>query len=211
MKQIKGQTFILDFDDLSATSEGLDDLMTVKEHYPGFKCTCFVSPLNPQLLTGKLKLEDYKRWTKAIRELDWLEIAPHGFGHVENEMERGKEKSELIVNAIEKAFDEIGLPYAKVFKAPYWQISTQAMRVLKDKGYKIAWNRDEKPPREFKDILYIYNWSIEESVPKEKKVVKGHGHVGGTMNNDISWCLPNLLNIPTNAKFKTVSEYLDIS
>lgn len=203
------QKFILDFDDLSPTSPGLDQLQKMKEHFPTFKCTCFTPAFNPQILTRNITTNKMKEWFKLISDYDWIEIAPHGFIHEKGEcMVKDKQAGLIMIDAIENIFTEAGVNFIKVFKAPYWLWNKQFEEALYERGYTVAIDRNN--PQSFTDApKYVWNWSIDNPIP-EYHTIKGHGHVYGT-NNGIDICLPNLLRIPQSAEFLTIGEYLKLN
>ncbi len=201
------QTIILDTDDLNCTTPGMDMLFKLKEHYPDFKCTCFTPAFHKDLMTKKVTIEKFKEWGKLLQENPWIEIAPHGFAHYKGEwLINDKEVIRMMLKATENCLGNVlGLDYIKVFKFPHWQGSKEAEEVLKENGYTLAIDRNN--PKTYTDIpTYIWNWSIDEPLPKYH-TLKAHGHIWLT-NNGLDTCYPNLLNMPTDAKFKTVGEYV---
>ena len=79
------QKFIIDLDDLTPTTPGLDHLISMKEHYPGFKCTCFAPAFNSGIFRKQLDVKKFQEWYRMINQYDWIEIAPHGFIHQRGE------------------------------------------------------------------------------------------------------------------------------
>jgi hypothetical protein len=100
----------------------------------------------------------------------------------------------------------MGIDFAKVFKAPHWEISKEFEEVLAERGYVLAIDRN-RPIVRANIPTYVWSWSIDEPIPNYP-LVKGHGHVHLT-NNGLDACLPNLLKLPTDIEFKTISEYLN--
>ena len=195
-------------DDYSPIKPGHDLLVKLKEHFPNFKCTCFTPAFNLKIFTKEVSVEKFKEWGKLVAENgDWIEIAPHGFAHLRGEcLEQDRRKWETMILAIENVFKQLGIKFAKVFKAPHWEISKTGEEVLKERGYTLAIDRNN--PVVHTDIpTYIFNWSIDEPIP-DYHTVKGHGHIWLTPNG-LDKCLPNLLKIPQDAQFKFISEYLN--
>ena len=201
------QKFYLDFDDFSSVVPGFDLLKKMKEHFPNFKCTLFTVPLAMQYFLKHLPIEKLKEWGKLVGDIDWIEIAPHGFAHQRGEwMTKNKKKIMTTLKATENLFKFLGIDFVKIFKAPYWELSKEAEEILKDEGYILAVNRNK--PQIYTDIpTYVFNWSIEDKIP-EYPVIKGHGHMSGTKNG-IERCYPNLLKIKQNSEFGFISEYLE--
>jgi len=200
--------FILDFDDFAPVMPGMDNLLSLKEHFPNFKCTCFTSAFSMSIITRQIDVSKMKEWFGLVKQYPWIEIAPHGFVHQKGEgMTKDAKSSEIFVTAIENLFKENKINFVKVFKAPFWEMSEHLEKELFKRGYTIALNRDD--PMSYTDApKYVYNWSIDEPIP-DYHTIKGHGHVYGT-NNGLNFCLPNLLKIPQSAEFLTIGEYLKL-
>lgn len=202
------QTFIIDLDDFGSLKPGIEYLRMMREHYPNFKCTLFTTPFHVQYLTKEIDIDKLYEWGKIVaREMDWLEIAVHGFAHIKGECTTtDRKKAKTLIKASENVFKKIGIPFVKIFKAPHWEMSREFEKELEKQGYVVALDRNR--PVSFSDVpKYVWNWSLDEKVP-EYHTVKGHGHVWET-NNGINRVLPNMLKIPTDVEFKFVSEYLE--
>jgi len=206
MSKIK-QTFIFDFDDFSSTRPGMEYLKKMKEHYPNFKCTLFTVPFSSMYVTNGVDVDKLYEWAEIVKEeSDWLEIAVHGFVHTKGECLLPKDKARTLIKASENLFKKIKLPFVKIFKAPYWQMSKEFEEVLLEEGYVKAIDRNN--PLVYTPIkTYTWTWSMEEPIPTYH-TVKAHGHVWETPNG-INNVLPNLLKIPTDVDFKFISEYLE--
>jgi len=199
---------ILDVDDFSLGT-ALANLKKIKEHYPNFKCSVFMIPCNMSLLTGDLPYEKYKVWAEIVKEnLDWIEICLHGFGHTEGEMDCDKKTAKMIVKAGENMMKDLGLPHAKIFKAPFWQMSDDAYKVLKGMGYTVAVDRNQPPPKIKGLKTYTYNWSIDEILP-QIETIKAHAHFY-SCNNGIEGCMSNLFELPEDIEWLFISEYLNL-
>ena len=92
-----------------------------------------------------------------------------------------------------------GIRFAKIFKAPHWQLSDGGRKAAEELGYKVV------------DDGY-YNWNLKDDFPKKlnkKEVVIGHGHIQNTMGNGLEEVMPRLLEIPTKGtEFMFLSDYL---
>ncbi len=204
----KSKEFCLGIDDFGFLMPNFDIILRLKKTYPDLKLTLFTIALPEQLLIKEnlrhFTEEKYKKWAKMINSYDWIQIAPHGLYHTEKEMMGGYTESEEIVKAIENVFKRVGLKYVKIFKAPHWQYSWFALKLLRDRGYTVALNRNEpiEVPKGLK--TFYYNWSFEEPIPHTQKVI-GHGHLYKCRSkNDIESYFGNLLKIPSNAKFSFI-------
>lgn len=202
---------VMDVDDFGYLMPGHDDLLRLKKSYPNFKITAFTIPLPKEFYAPEnakhFQIAKYRDWAKIVNELGWIEVAIHGFSHVHNEMETSYDKATQLLEATENLFEQVGLKYSKIFKAPYWQYSYDALMALRDRGYIVAIDRNY--PRPVPDGLktYIYNWSFEEPLALAP-VIKGHGHFTGQNTNNIATSLGNILRtLPADASFMTIGEY----
>ena len=210
----KNKTFVFSVDDFGFMLPGLDDLIRLKKIYPNFKVTCFTIPMPKEFFhpgnVKYLKTSKLKKWAKMINSYNWMEIAIHGFAHTKWEMDDSYANCEVLLDAVENLFKEIGLKYKKIFKAPYWQYSYDALVLLKNRGYIVALDRNH--PKTVPDGLetYYYNWSVEEPLPKEE-IIKGHGHtLSRGVANGLDKCYDNIIkNIPVDAEFRFVSEIVE--
>lgn len=214
-KMAKGKIpLVMDVDDFGFLLPGYDDLLRVKKSLPDFKITCFTIPLPGEFYNPnnakKFKWDAYTRWAEIVNKLGWIEIATHGFSHTHNEMDIGYDDACLMLDAIEKLYKRIGLKYVKIFKAPYWQYSYDALMALKDKGWTVAIDRNYQRPIPEGLKTYVYDWSFEEQQLPNGKVIKGHGHFVGQNKNNIGQVLDNILKlIPRTSQFLFISEYID--
>ncbi len=204
---------VMDVDDFGFLLPGHDDLLRLKKSFDNFKITAFTIPLPKEFYhsgnTRHFTVEKYRKWAEIVNGMDWLEVAIHGFSHTHNEMEIGYDKTIKLLTATENYFEEIGLKYSKIFKAPFWQYSYDALVALRDKGYIVAIDRNHQRPVPDGLKTYIYNWSFEEPVP-DTSIVRGHGHFTGQNKNNISDTLGNILKVlPTGTKFMTIGEYME--
>lgn len=202
-------TIVVDVDDLSPVKLGLETLIKMREHYPNFKVTAFTPALDQSIAQGKTKEKKLKEWADLVKQYDWLEIAPHGFLHLKEEMLCDYDSAVKIIKGCEAVFKKIGLPFVKIWKSPYWQTSKETYEAMRDHGYVVAVDKNQELPDVPGLEVYIFNKSLEEPFNgQEEDVVKWHGHVGGTFYNDISLCAHSITTAPTDARFLTISEYL---
>lgn len=204
---------VMDVDDFGFLMPGYDDLLALKKSFPDFKITCFTIPLPKEFYqeqnAKQFSIEKYKKWAQIVNGMDWIEVAVHGFSHVHNEMEVSYEKATDTLKAMENLFAQMGLEYSKIFKAPYWQYSWDALMALRDRGYTVAIDRNHVRPVPDGLKTYIYNWSFEEQLP-DADIIKGHGHFTGNNTNNIGDTLANILHhIPGDAHFLTIGEYME--
>lgn len=202
---------VMDVDDFGFLLPGYEDLLRLKKSLPNLKITCFTIPFdkaffnseNAELFTWK----KYKKWAEIVNQHDWIEIAVHGFAHTHHEADVDYNKAILMLDAIEKLFERVGLEYVKIFKAPFWQYSYDMLVALKERGWVVAIDRNFQRITPEGMRGFIYNWSFEEPLP-DAKIIKGHGHFTGRNKNNISHTLGNILHqLPAETKFNFVSEY----
>jgi len=211
-KQIK--SICLDLDDWYPYSGGLNEMLEIKKHYPGFKITLFTIPF-PASFTMKggvaksFNMGKYKDWAKLMNSFDWIQIAVHGTMHIKGEYNCDRKRAKLLLKAAENVFKQAGMKYEKIFKAPYWQLSQEALDVLYEKGYAVALNPEQplklKIPKDMK--VYVFNHNIKDIFPN-KEHLKSHGHVL-TYNNAFKDRLGLICSLPTNVEFKFVSQCLE--
>ena len=199
---------VLEFDDFSPKNSNLGLLEDLKDHYKGFKVTLFTVPYDirwgePTPITG----EKFTPFCKAIRKsTDWIEIALHGLTHLKSEFKNASyddAKKWMMVG--EKMFINRAINYAKIFKAPHWDMSPGALRAAKELGFTVAQDG-------------YYNWNLKDDFPKElitgsKKdpIIVAHGHIQNVMGNGLEEVMPKLLTLPVkNIEFMFLSEYLKV-
>ena len=201
--------------DLGFLLPGLEDIVRLSKIYPDFKMTCFTIPMSKEFFNETnakhFKIEKYKKWAEIVNSMPFIEIGIHGFSHTHFEFDTSYEKATKMIEAAESLFDKVGLKYKKLFVAPYWQYSYDALMALKDKGYVVGIDRNNpiRCPEGLK--VHKYNWSFEEPIPKKEKVL-GHGHLTSKgVKNSIQQTYGNIVrNIPKEAKFGFLSELYEI-
>jgi peptidoglycan/xylan/chitin deacetylase (PgdA/CDA1 family) len=215
MKNILNNTrnkFCLSTDDYGFLLPGDEEILRIKQHYPNFKITCFTIPLPNEFFieenAKRFSFERYKKWAEIVNSYDWMEIAIHGFAHTKHEADCGYDNFDEMMRANENLFKKVGLKYSKIFKAPYWQISYDALHWLKDNNWIVAIDRNNPrfAPNGIKK--YVYNWSVEEKQLPQEDIIKGHSHTTERgVNNALGRCYKNITNvIPEGADFYFVSE-----
>jgi len=158
-------------------------------------------------IANDFNMKKYRDWVNVIKQLDWIEIAVHGVGHLKNEFNCSKIRAKKSLLAIDNVFKRVGLPYVKIFRAPYWQLSQDALDVLSEEGWTIALNPEVPQTFNTKDkMVYYFNWNLKDKYP-EGSPLFGHGHLQDPING-IDKVLSNILELPTNTVFKKLSEQL---
>jgi len=194
--------------DFSVAYNRLDLLLKLKRNFPDFRVSLFMIPYQkredygPTLLKGEF-LKEIKR------NLDWMQIIPHGYAHQGSEMQAMsyKRMKNEIIPFIEKSFEEMDLPYEKGFCSPHWRWNEDVVRALDELGWFGAITPVKKMPRTKR--FYEYNYSIDEPFwESDKKVLKLHAHIYGT-KNDLGKCFNNLMKLPKDTKWSFVTEHLE--
>lgn len=148
-----------------------DQLLRLKEVNPAFKATLFAIP-------GEMTPELYGWYEENC---GWIELAVHGFFHTSNwECEKmSYEEFDKLMGDISGDIDNY---YEEIFRAPGWQISTEAMRWLADNDWIIADQgyNDTRRPKELKAYVnYNGQFTVipKDDYEKLREVEAYHGHV----------------------------------
>ena len=165
----------LDFDDFGETNNRLDWFWTLKKQFPNFKVNLFAIPNDNQHL----------QWMDYLKSLDWIQLCVHGFWHDNNE-----EVPEVML-----ANDFPAKGFAKVYRAPFWQLSDNMYQILKKLDYKIMIHPDDS--REG----IKYNWNIKDS-PPPLDILYGHGHIQDVCENGLVKAFENIMKLPLDTEFK---------
>jgi len=164
----------LDFDDFSEYNNRLDWLWMLAHEFPYFKVNLFAIPTQCS-----------RKFIEYIRTLKWINLCVHGYEHKNNE-----EVTKGILNAY---CPDMG--FAKIYRAPYWQLSDKMYKRLKRLGYKIMLHPDD-PRQGIK-----YNWNIKDS-PPSRKILFAHGHIQDTQGNGLVEAFSNIMKLPKDTEFK---------
>ena len=190
----------IELDDFSPRCSNFGLLEQMREHFPGFKITLFTVAW--EIRWGEqtpITLEKFRPFSKATASSsDWLEVAVHGLTHASMEFaEKSYDEARKRVIIAEKMFANQRIPFAKIFKAPFWEISHEAERALTDLGYKVV-----------KDGYF--DWNMADEFPKFKgdKIHVAHGHVQETCGNGLEQVYPRLMKLPPKTTFHFLSEVL---
>jgi len=196
----------LDLHDFSVVNNRLELLFKLKEHFPNFKVSLFTVPIDkssdwgPYLIRGDI--------ITYIRELDWIQLVPHGLTHEGSELrkcdyERFKYE---ILPAVRETFEVNGLTYVRGFCAPHWKWTDGVVKVLDEEGWFGAVDRDKEMP--CPKIFYKYNFLLNEPFWEHDGDLKLHGHIYGT-KNDVGLCFNNLMKLPLDTEWHFVTDFLE--
>ncbi len=199
---------IFDFDDFSPRNTSFGLLEKIKEHYPGFKVTLFTTPWEIRfaaptpitehiVLPGGGKERKFQAFINAIKEnRDWIEIGIHGLTHGPEEFkELSYDDAKKRIMLAEKMFLNTGIPYAKMFKAPFWLLSEDAKQAAKDLGFVVVEDG-------------YYNWNLKDDIPMigQDEAYIAHGHVQISMGNGLEESVHRIYKLPTEIEFGFLSE-----
>ena len=202
----------LSLDDFSVLNNRMDLLLKLKEHYPDFKVSLFTIPFDMQIEANPQAKTLREGALNLIKEnLDWLKLIPHGLTHMAREMENVDYYSfrDLVLPSIDEAFKKDGLPYEKGFKPPFWLWNEDVVRVLDEKGWWGATDRNQ--PNMLKtERNYVYTHSLEEPFyASTSEVIKLHGHIDGVSKNDLELCFINLFKINDDITWHFITDYIE--
>lgn len=195
----------LEFDDFSPRNTSFGVLEDIKDHYPNFKVTMFTVPW--EIRFGQqtpITEEPYTPWVNAVNKAaDWLEIALHGLSHIPMEYaELGLEEAHKRTVIGEKLFINRKIKLAKIFKAPHWAISKEAITAVNDLGYDVVHD-------------HYYNWNLADECPFTKEQIKNdpgiiiaHGHVQNVCGNGLEEVAHRIMQLPPETEFIFLSEAL---
>lgn len=197
----------LDIHDWSIVNNRLDLLLKLKQIYPGFKVSCFTVPIDKKEGWGP-SLNREKYLAEIKKHLDWIQIIPHGLYHNGHEMDNVSYETftSYIIPTIQETFEKDGLPYEKGFCAPHWRWTKGIVMALDSMGWWGAVDR-RQPNMLSTKRFYKYSHCLDEQIPVEGEV-KLHGHAYGT-KNDLEACFNNLFNVPRDAVWHFVTDYLE--
>lgn len=173
--------YILDLDDFHEGNTQWHLLAGLRALFPKFKVTLFTIP-------GRCTLS----FVRTVQEIPWIQLVPHGWMH-RTSTECAYWEAGDMHTCLDNA-EAVGLT-TKGFKAPGWQISDACYRVLQERGYWVAdqaYNNHRRP----RGLgTYILN--------EDGRI---HGHLGSSMDNDLTKIYPRLLTLPHDAEFGFVGD-----
>lgn len=173
-----------------------DQLYQLKTINDNFKCTLFAIP-------AEMTLELYN-W--AISNENWVELAVHGFNHTSN-----YEASDWTWNDMERLseyIEEYSPPFKKIFRAPGWQISDEALQWLAENDWVVcdqSYNDHRRP-----DMLAYVRHDGDVFKVGSKEMPAYHGHTWDVGWNGIYEDFEKVAGIVKNTTdFKFISECFD--
>lgn len=201
---------ILDLDDFSVLNNRFDLLFKIKEHYPNFKVSMFTIPFDARYETSGNRIYRDKAVETLKENLDWIQIIPHGLAHMPREFEKADKTTTLLaLKAIDEVFSKDEIPYEKGFKAPQWLWNREVVEALDSKGWwgAVDVNQPEMPCT---NRFYRYSYSLSQPFwESDREVLKLHGHLDGSSDNDLDKCFLGIFKLPTDVEFGFVTEQLE--
>ena len=167
---------------------------------PAFKVTLFAIP-------GEMTAE-LAGWCKANES--WVELAVHGFYHKSN-YECEKMTYEEFGSNMEIFEDIIDTYFVRIFKAPGWQISDEAIKWLNDNGWAIADQsyNNMRRPKGMKAYVNNNGNFIAYDGDQDTEVEAWHGHTWDCVGNGIYETYSQVEEIvKAHDEFRFVSEVL---
>jgi hypothetical protein len=202
--------YSLDLHDATISNNGIYLLKQIKEHYPKFKVSLFFVPVDKISETiAQARMQKAANIQLIKDNLDWIELLPHGLMHIPREFENcDRHTMKMVFQSIDEAFTSYGLPYKKIFCAPYWLWNQDVVDVLDENGWAGASDRNQPNMLKTKKN-YTYDYSISEPFEKaDDEIIKLHGHIDGESENDLERCFLKLFQCNRKADWKFVSELL---
>lgn len=169
------KTVVMDMDDFYIDpANGMNWLFYLKAKYPTFKVTLFTIPLRSTV-----------SWLREVKQLDWIELAVHGFQHDEEETFN---LSAAQMNMYLDAIEETNL-YTKGFKGANWKVSEELIAILKQRGYWLAVKE--------KIVDQIPQWPLTD-----ERAIHGHIWMMETHNKE------GILEFKDETDFRFISEVI---
>lgn len=197
----------LDLHDFSITHNRLLWLIKLKEKYPNFKVSLFTIPIDQESDWGPFIIRN--EFLKEIkRNLDWLQIIPHGLRHNGSELKHTSYHvfTTEVIPEIKQAFERDGLPYVSGFCAPHFRWSGDVVYALDEMGWWGAIT-PRKPDMQRTKRFYNYTHAIDD-FPMDAELLKLHGHVYGT-RNDLALCFDKLMELPQDTEWHFVTDFIE--
>jgi len=197
----------LEFDDFSPRNSNFGILEDLKDHYEHFKVTMFTVPWEIRFGNQTpITQPAHAPWCEAVKKSSsWLEIALHGMTHAPMEFaEITTEESHKRIIIGEKMFTNREIELTKIFKAPQWAISPEAVKVANELGYHVVHD-------------HYYNWNLADECPftpeqikNDEGIILAHGHVQRVCGNGLEEVAHKIMKLPPDIEFIFLSEALKL-
>lgn len=195
----------IEYDDFGPVNSNFGILENFKEHYPNFKVTLFTVPWDVRFgrsfqESAPITLEKFKPFVEAVNSCDWIEIALHGLSHAPlefAELSYDAAIKRLVIGM--KMFENVGIKnFAKIFKAPQWEISAEAEKAATDMGFVVMHDN-------------YYNWNLASDKPNGNATEPFimHGHVQDVCENGMAETQHRVLKLPVDTEFLFLSDIFE--
>ena len=169
------------------------------ERWPNIKIDFFTSGAFARLNEEPYFLTQYPEWIQKANELQDknYRFNCHSYYHRRlntkydnsnnNEVEKTNEReTKIIINYMLDEFNNAGLKYNKVFRAPGFHIGVTAAKVLTEMGFKISGDQRyyDLLKNKVKEMHYmVYNWDINDEYKLTEGDVFAAGHTSSWTTN----------------------------
>ncbi len=103
------------------------ELIKTAEKYNVSRIYVFLIPKHGNMSLNKEFVEELKKMCRKPK----CEIGVHGYTHVKNEFNVGREEAEKLVSLIKKELSKYNIN-SRIFLPPRWEISEEALEVVKE-------------------------------------------------------------------------------
>jgi hypothetical protein len=182
-KRLGHKIVYLTLDDFGESNTSFDLLWRLRNYFDDFRVN----------LCSPFRWNERKEWLSYLNSLSWIQLCHHGYDH-----ERNEELDNVSLDILSK--DPY---YAKVYKAPFWELSDDMYTKLQERGFKILLHKDD--PREG----IKYNWEIDYEIPREE-MIHGYGHIyqhdylshNGNKGSSLFHYFKNVMKLPIDTDFR---------
>jgi hypothetical protein len=182
------KSVVFDLDDLCDKWNPWRELHEWKERNPNGKVTLFTIP---QRISDTL--------LKQYLDLDWIEIAMHGWYHTKGECFYWTEE-----DAMAKFQRCVDRGFIRGFKAPHWLMTPAVYRAAHQAGWWVADHHDRAVIRdEVKDKPRCYTYN-----DGGRDVIRAHGHTHNIEDNGIDEAMDHF-TFKKDTPFLFIGEYLN--
>lgn len=198
---------IFDFDDMRQDENALDYLFRMKARWPGFKVTLFTIPMQCS-----------RSFLSAVSEIDWIQLAVHGWEHKKCECETWDFDTALTyLKTVEEWKNSKGdAVFVRGFKAPNWRLKQPTVDALVAReGYWLADNPDPASNPHgvvVPDTLPRYFFSSNDFAigMNASRYHREHGHIGCLdCHNDIRQTFHHLMDkYPEDQEFAFIDDVM---
>ena len=163
------------------------DVLAIIDRYiaicPAIKLTMFAIPA----LRG-VEIWKHPLWCARAKRLiaqGNVRLAVHGYDHSANEFVTTYTDARDRLRLAEDTLERAGLAYSRLFRAPYWQLSDDAIAAL-ETGRWIVCPNSRAPRIKTRSPTLYWTWNLSEDAPAPSGTVVGHGHTTDACGNGMA-------------------------